>query len=171
MYRLSNLPAGFTPDSLPAYRLGGRAPKTFPQLPGRDRLLASYQEFGNRRLVVVQTLDDIKLFCAMNGSAGLRWFTGLPLPTSPRDDSSIQEVAVLHRDTVRRGDRVKHWAQRYTGCATATVIGFYNEGTAANPWMMVLVSGDNPENYFSEAGLERGWDYDRTQLAPDVVVV
>lgn len=167
-----------TPASTPAIDafspldIGSRVPRVFPNLSGCDRLLAHYVEFGVRRLVVCRDLGDIGRLIEWSDHdrvVDLRWFTGLPLPASPLDDPSIETVTVLGRNVVRRGDRVKHYSQRWTGCATATVIGFYNERGATNPWMRVLALGDNPSEYFSQLGHDRGWDYDRTQAATDVV--
>jgi hypothetical protein len=87
---------------------------------------------------------------------------------NPADDPAITEVTVMGGQLVTRGARVKHYAQRFTGCATATVTGFYNAGTEKHPWIMVLITGDDPNEYFSECGQIRGWDYDRTQVAPDI---
>jgi hypothetical protein len=94
---------------------------------------------------------------------------------------SITEAKVLQSDTARIGSRVKHYGQRYIGCATATVEGFIDvghESPDARPdylrpsWIIVLVRPDNPDEFYGsypkrEDGL-REWDWDRTEVAPDV---
>jgi hypothetical protein len=63
------------------------------------------------------------------------------------------------------GSRVKHYGQRYTGSATATIIGFYHEPGAffrGKPWVKVLLEHDEPNAYD-----QRDWDWDRTEIAPD----
>lgn len=101
------------------------------------------------------------------------------MPSS--SSNQITEAKVLHGVTVCVGSRVKHFGQRYTGSATATVEGFIDVGHASldrrsdylrSSWIIVLVRPDNPnESYGSypkrEDGL-REWDWDRTEAASDV---
>lgn len=92
----------------------------------------------------------------------------------PLADPAITSAEVLGRKTVKVGSRVKHFGQRYTGCATATVLGFRDvghespdhDGDARLPsWIKVLVEHDA-----SPSGYDRpdGWDADRTEVAADI---
>jgi hypothetical protein len=74
--------------------------------------------------------------------------------------TEIMEAKVMFRQVAQLGSRVKHYAQRWTGCATATVIGFKDVGEG-RPWIRVLVEPDKPDQYGNE------WDWDRTEIAPD----
>lgn len=67
-------------------------------------------------------------------------------------------AAVLN-GTAQIGSRVKHYGQRFTGEATATVTGFSRDQTTGH--LMVLVSHDNPSNGYDMPG---GWSLDRTEL-------
>lgn len=101
--------------------------------------------------------------------------------SSTQSERQITEAKVLRSATARVGSRVKHYGQRYTGCATATVEGFLDVGHAspdARPdylrpsWIIVLVRTDNPDEFYGshpkrDDGL-REWDWDRTEVAPDV---
>ncbi len=91
------------------------------------------------------------------------------MPTSP--SSKITEAEVMLGDVARVGSRVKHFGQRYTEWATATVVGFQSIGDPGveNPmgfrdgWIKVLVEPDSDRDVY---GLE--WDWDRTELAVDL---
>jgi hypothetical protein len=63
------------------------------------------------------------------------------------------------------GSRVRHYGQRYTPWATATVIGFRSDREIGRPWIKVLVKHDRPGGGYD---FPDGWDWDRTQLAPDM---
>jgi hypothetical protein len=79
---------------------------------------------------------------------------------TPIDDPAITEVEVMYGQVVHRGSRVKHFGQRYTCWATATVVGFYyHEGR-----IKVLLKHDDPDEPYNFTG---GWDADRTELTPD----
>lgn len=73
----------------------------------------------------------------------------------------------MYGDTAQIGSRVKHYGQRYTGCATATVTGFVRAGDTPNPmgyrddWIKVLVDHDSDESAYA---FKDGWDWDRTEL-------
>lgn len=86
---------------------------------------------------------------------------------APQPDPAITSAEVMYRETARIGSRVKHYGQRYTGCATATVIGFYHPGGSwrGKPWVKVLVAHDSPKTVYN---FSDGWDWDRTELAPDI---
>lgn len=81
----------------------------------------------------------------------------------------------MNGQRARVGSRVKHFGERYTGGATATVVGFCTDRSGAyrqQPWIKVLINPDAPESAFGRQGLEHGWDWDRTELvgqsaAPD----
>lgn len=79
----------------------------------------------------------------------------------------------MYGKTVRVGSRVKHYSQRYTPYATATVRGFCDVGhrspdwdgdTRLPFWIKVLVEHDDERN---AAQYPNGWDWDRTQVASD----
>lgn len=94
-------------------------------------------------------------------------------PKAAQSASQIREATVLRGDVARIGSRVKHYGQRWTGCATATVVGFrdvghaspdHEEGYLRPSWIRVAVKPD------AEVGTVYGteWDWDRTEVAPDV---
>jgi hypothetical protein len=93
----------------------------------------------------------------------------MPQPDSAQSASQITEATVMRGQVVRIGSRVKHWGQRWTGCATATVVGFERAGDTPNPlgfapdWVKVLVEPDSEPSMYGSA-----WDWDRTEVAPDV---
>jgi hypothetical protein len=77
---------------------------------------------------------------------------------------TIRRARVMSGETAEVGSRVKHYAQRWTGCATATVVGFSIADKPA-AWVRVHVEHDSAvsaEQYPSP------WDWDRTEIAPDV---
>jgi hypothetical protein len=79
---------------------------------------------------------------------------------------TIQHAPVMSGDVAVVGSRVKHYAQRFTGCATATVVGFsIADKPTRSAWVSVHVEHDSAvsaEQYPSP------WDWDRTELAPDI---
>ncbi len=81
-------------------------------------------------------------------------------------DPSITEATVMYGETARIGSRVKHYGQRYTGSATATVVGFRRAGPDEGyrgDWIKVLVEHDSEKTVHD---FEGGWDWDRTELVP-----
>ncbi len=85
-------------------------------------------------------------------------------PTHPLADPTITEATVRQKKVVRIGDRVKHFGQRYTSNGTATVIGFYDNGSPGHPWIKVLVKTKRPTGIYEDIGQTQGWDWDRTEL-------
>ena len=83
-----------------------------------------------------------------------------PAKNDAPEVSELSEATVMYGETARIGSRVKHFGQRFTGCATATVTGFREQ----DGWVKVLVDHDNPESAHNFPA----WDWDRTELAPDV---
>jgi hypothetical protein len=88
-----------------------------------------------------------------------------PIELPPPDDRTITEAMVMYRKVVTRGSRVKHFGEGFTGEATATVVGFYNEGTPQWPAIKVIIKPDRPDNLY--AGFP-AWDQDRVVL-PDAL--
>jgi hypothetical protein len=93
-------------------------------------------------------------------------------PEAAQSASQITEATVCRGDVARIGSRVKHYGQRWTGCATATVVGFRDVGHASPDrvegylrpsWIKVLVKPDRPNGPYGNT-----WDWDRTEVAPDV---
>lgn len=78
--------------------------------------------------------------------------------TDFQDDLSITEAIVMYQRVARRGDRVKHFGQRWAP-STATVTGFRNDGTSVKPWIMILVQPDNPDSVYGNT-----FDWDRTEV-------
>jgi hypothetical protein len=82
-----------------------------------------------------------------------------------QSERQITETTVMRGETARIGSRVKHYGQRWTGRATATVVGFRRVGDGPNPmgvredWIMVVVEPDSEPNSYG-----RAWDWDRTEL-------
>lgn len=74
---------------------------------------------------------------------------------------NLRTATVMGGRTVRVGDTVKHFGQRFTGCATARVVGFETIGT----WVRVRVEYIDG---YREAGYGTTWDWDRTEVAPSV---
>jgi hypothetical protein len=65
--------------------------------------------------------------------------------------------------TIRVGSRVKHYGQRWTGYATATVTEIHVEVPGFRPdWARVTVRQDDDVNWPTSV-----WDWDRTEVAPD----
>jgi hypothetical protein len=80
-------------------------------------------------------------------------------------DPAITSAEIMYREQATIGSRVKHYGQRYTGCATATIIGFRlatPREMSPRTWVKVLVEHDEPNAYD-----QWDWDWDRTELAPD----
>lgn len=75
-------------------------------------------------------------------------------------DPAITQAVIMYNQVAVVGSRVKHWAQRYTEFATATVEGFYEEASGKGK---VRVKPDKPNDTFGNT-----WDWDRTELAPDI---
>ncbi len=85
------------------------------------------------------------------------------MTTVVKPDPSITSAEVMFGKRVEVGARVKHWGQRYTPFATATVIGFYHaEGFSPQPWVKVLVEHDHTDTAYN---FPAGWDWDRTEVA------
>ncbi len=81
----------------------------------------------------------------------------------PAADPAITSARVMYRRVAEIGTRVRHYAQRYTPWATATVVGFYKQ--PGHDWIRVLVEPDRPGN---RDGLQAGdWDWDRTIVESD----
>jgi protein-disulfide isomerase-like protein with CxxC motif len=87
---------------------------------------------------------------------------------------SMTEATVMNGETAEIGSRVKHYGQRYTGCATATVVGFseetFDDLTGAqkavydgHPGVKVYVEPVSEGDVYGSV-----WDWDRTELAPDL---
>jgi hypothetical protein len=77
----------------------------------------------------------------------------------------ITEAEVSHGKIAKIGDRVKHFGQRYTGCATATIVGFERmEGHywRGKQWVKVVVEIDPKDSGMYGTR----WDWDRTELVP-----
>jgi hypothetical protein len=88
--------------------------------------------------------------------------------SAPIADPAITSAEVMYRETAEIGSRVKHYGQRYTGAATATVVGFRIEpghSYRGKPWIKVLVEHDDPLTFYN---FDDGWDWDRTELAPNL---
>jgi len=76
-------------------------------------------------------------------------------------DEAITEATVMYGETAKIGSRVKHYAERYTPYATATVTGFSHD-SKSHSWVKVHIKHDNPGTVYSSP-----WDWDRTELTPD----
>lgn len=76
-------------------------------------------------------------------------------------DLTITEAEVMYGETARVGDRVKHFGERFTGLATATVVGFNRCGDIRPSQIKVIVKPDNPDSPYASLP---GWDWDRTEL-------
>lgn len=73
-----------------------------------------------------------------------------------------EPVLVMYGDKIQVGDRVKHYGQRFTGSATATVTGFeiIDDPRLWNyPWVKVHVKRDNPDSQ----AYPSPWDWDRVE--------
>lgn len=80
--------------------------------------------------------------------------------TQLEDDPAITTATVMFRRSVTRGDRVKHYGQRYRApTGTATVVGFHNVRPGSQPWIKVIVEPDNPDSAYGNT-----WDWDRTEV-------
>lgn len=75
----------------------------------------------------------------------------------PNRVGDIDRATVMYGGAAYVGSRVKHYGQRWTGCATATVLGFAEEG------LRVHVRLDDAAAWPGTV-----WDWDRTELAPDI---
>ena len=84
------------------------------------------------------------------------------MPTSTVEiDLTITEAVVIGGRVARIGDRVKHFGERFTGDATATVIGFNQLGQVGPSRIKVIVKPDSPNSVYASFP---GWDWDRTEL-------
>jgi hypothetical protein len=77
---------------------------------------------------------------------------------------TVDSATVLGDRTVQVGSRVKHYGQRWTGCATATVIAINVDVPGFRPdWARIAVRQDDNANWPTSV-----WDWDRTEVAPDL---
>lgn len=79
-------------------------------------------------------------------------------------ETTIETATVMYRKEAVIGSRVKHYGERFTGCATATIVGFEEQDYSYRgvPWIKVLVKQDRPSLYGDR------WDWDRTEIAPEL---
>jgi len=75
-------------------------------------------------------------------------------------DPAITEAKVMRGKTVKVGDPVRHFKQRYP--ATARVLGFAPDPDSSVGGLVVIVDGDT-------LGLHGRWAADRTEHAPEVL--
>lgn len=85
------------------------------------------------------------------------------LADTEKEEERITEALVMFQGVARIGSRVKHWGQRYTESATATVVGFTARPQHSDRhWIRVQVKPDKGDGglYGTE------WDWDRTEIRP-----
>ncbi len=81
------------------------------------------------------------------------------------DPENIRRAEVMMEKTVVVGDRVRHYGQRFTSRATATVTGFSiaedmrDTEHPGRPWVKIHVDQDAPGSWHKDE-----WDWDRTVL-------
>lgn len=89
---------------------------------------------------------------------------------SVETDGADAVVPVMYGNQVSIGDFVRHYRERWTGLATARVVGFEidDSGDFRYPWVKVLVERidvrGNPTGKVDPLDKDR-WDWDRTETA------
>jgi len=75
-------------------------------------------------------------------------------------DPRITSAMAMGDKMIEPGGRVKHYGERHTGSATATVVGFYHDPNT--PHLQVRVKLDSQNCSYGNT-----WDLDRTEVPRD----